>query len=103
MNELKPKLVMVGVCPHCGKEYQRESPVDAAACLCGNPDAVLVPLQPALIVSARTYKQLSKIAKLANIPLEDFVSKLLDAAAEEKLKEYKPFPNMTVTVKGGST
>jgi hypothetical protein len=99
-NSLKVKLVMAGQCPKCGKEYQRKPPVDAAACMCGNPDAVLVPLQPTLIVSVRTYRKLNRIAELANIALEDFVSELLTDAARKKLEELQSFPNMIVTVKG---
>ena len=98
VKRYKAKLVMAGQCPHCGKEYARKPPVDAAAC--GNPDSILVPLKPTLVLSKREYAKFSAIAELAAMPLEDLVSELMEEAAKQKLEELKAFPSVVVTVKG---
>jgi hypothetical protein len=95
----KVKFAMVGQCPRCGKKYVRVPIVDAAACMCRNPDAVLVPLQPALIVSARTYAKFARISKLSGVPLEQLVSALLEEAARQKLEELKTVPQMIITTR----
>jgi hypothetical protein len=101
-ENMKPKIVMFGTCPNCGKEYQRKLPADAAACTCGNPDAVLVPLVPVLDLPSTLYKSYSKIAELAGVSVEQLVNELLTEAAREyvqKLEALKALPSLTVTVK----
>ena len=93
------KLVMIGECPRCGKEHTRKPPIDAAACLCKNPDAVLVPLSPALLLPARIYAKFSRLSQLAGVSVEKLVNALLEEAAKEKLKELQAFPSVVVTVK----
>lgn len=84
----KVRLLMVGSCPKCGKRFRRTSPQDAACCL-HNPDAVLVPLHPVLILPNQLYHKLEKIAGLANIRLEDLVSQLIMEAANERLRQME--------------
>lgn len=96
---MKPKLIMVGACPYCGKEYERSPPVDAAACLCKSPDAVLVPLVPAFVLPSSLYKRYARIAELAGVSVERLVSEMLKEAARQKLKEMKSLPQITVTTR----
>jgi hypothetical protein len=97
--KMKAKLVMIGQCPECSKKYVRVPIVDAAACTCGNPDAVLVPLEPALILSASLYKRYAKIAELTGVSVEQLINALLEEAAKRKLEKLKALPNIIVTTK----
>jgi hypothetical protein len=104
-KEEKVKLVMIGSCPNCGKEYVRVSIVDAAACDCQNPDAVLVPLEPALIVSKRTYAKFAKLAQLAGVSVERLANEMLMEGARQTLEKLKltgelvKLPEIVVTTK----
>jgi hypothetical protein len=100
---MKIRFVMIGNCPKCGKEHVRKPPVDATVCTCKNPDAVLVPLQPALVLSSREYAKLLKISKLSGVPLKDLVNAALEEAAKRKLEALnltsQRFPQIAVTTR----
>ncbi len=103
---MKVKIIMFGRCPRCGKEYQRKPPADAAACVCSNPDAILVPLVPVLDLPSSLYKPYARLAELAGVSVEQLVNALLTTAAKEyvqKLEALKTLPSMIVTVKGQAT
>jgi hypothetical protein len=94
----KIRIVAAGECPRCGKKYIRVPIVNAAACTCGNPDSILVPLEPTLIVPASIYKRYAKIAQLAGVDIEKLIGAVLVEGVKRKL-ELKPLPNITVAVR----
>jgi hypothetical protein len=98
-KEEKVKFIMIGECPKCGKEYVRVPIVDAAACLCKNPDAVFVPLQPALIVSKHTYAKFARISKLSGVSVEKLVNAFLAEGARQTLEKLKSVPQIVVTTR----
>jgi hypothetical protein len=101
-KKIKAKIVMVGNCPKCGKKYVRKLPIDAVACTCQNPDAVLVPLSPALLLSKREHAKFSKAAELAGVSVERLVNEFLAEGARQKLASLrsegmKTLPQIVVT------
>jgi hypothetical protein len=97
-KKMKPKIVMVGICPNCGAEVTRNYPIDAGVCTCKNPDVALVPLKPAVVLSNREYGKFEKIAELSGVTVTQLVNGLLKEAAEQKLRDLKLLPEVTVTV-----
>ena len=77
----KQKIISVGVCPKCGKEFVRPYPCDIAICRCES--VIEVPLEPAMVVDGKSYARLDRIAKSANVSTEKVVKVLLDTAIEE--------------------
>jgi hypothetical protein len=96
VKETKVKIVMLGQCPRCGKEYTRKPPIDATVCMCQNPDAVLVPLTPALLLPKRAYAKFSSLAELTEVDVDVLVNTFLEEAARQKLEEMKLLPRITV-------
>jgi hypothetical protein len=76
MDEVK--IVAVGSCERCGKEFVRPPECDCAACNCSS--AVLIPLDPALILPTRMYNKFQKIAEQAGTSVEKCVNCLLEVA-----------------------
>jgi hypothetical protein len=95
----KVKLLMVGRCPRCGAKFTRKPPVDAAACLCKDPDATLVPLAPVISLPNAEYAMFQRLSDSANVNVETLVNAFLAEGAKEKLKELQPFPQIVVTTK----
>lgn len=98
-KEEKIKFVMAGKCPRCGKKYTRKPPINAAACMCGNPDAILVPLHPTLIVPGRVYAKFSMIAELTDVSVEKLVSECLAEGARQTLAVFKAVPQIVVAAR----
>ena len=80
----KQKIISVGVCPKCGKEFVRPYPCDIAICRCES--VIEVPLEPAMVVDSKSYALLDTIAKTANVSVERVLEVLLETYIE-KLEE----------------
>ena len=85
--KMKVKYVAVGKCASCGKEFVRPAVCTHAACDCSS--VIEVPLHRALILPCRLHKKIKRIADLAEVSVEDFVNKMIEVAAKEKVKEMK--------------
>lgn len=83
----KVKLVAVGACEKCGREFVRPFPCDAAVCNCES--ATLVPLETVLVMPESLYKKYEQIASLAEVSVEDLVNAVLEVGLKEKMKEIK--------------
>ena len=89
------KIVSVGICPDCKKEFIRPYECDIAVCKCKS--VRLIPLEPAMIVDGKSYAKLSNLAKFANVSVERVLQVLLDTHIE-KLEE-KGLINLVKEVK----
>ena len=77
----KEKIVAVGVCPTCGKEFIRPYECTYAACDCES--VRLIPLEAAMVIDSKSYAKLSNLAKFAGVSVQKVVNVLLDTAIEE--------------------
>lgn len=74
----KVKFVAVGICERCGKEFVRPPECDCAVCNCSS--AVLIPLDPALILPTAMYDKFQKISEQAGTSVEKCVNDVLEIA-----------------------
>jgi hypothetical protein len=81
MEKQKVKIVSVGECMKCQKEFVRPYPCDVAVCTCDS--AIEVALEPALILPSRDYARLSKLAKMADVSVQKLFETLLDVYIDE--------------------
>ena len=89
------KIVSVGVCPACGKEFVR--PYECTHCTCDCESVRLIPLEPAMIVDGKSYAKLSNLAKFAGVSVEKVFEVLMETYIE-KLEE-KGLINLVKEVK----
>ena len=75
------KIVSVGECPECHKEFVRPYECTHATCNCKS--ATLIPLEPAIVVSKRRYVYLENFAKQAGVSVDRLVEVFLDTYIEE--------------------
>jgi len=80
----KEKIVSVGICPNCKKEFIRPYECNYAVCDCES--VRLIPLEPAMVIDKKSYAKLSNLAKFANVSVERVLEVLLDTYIE-KLEE----------------
>ena len=75
------KIVSVGVCPACGREFVR--PYECTHAVCDCESATLIKLEPAMVVDGKSYAKISRIAKLADVSVDRVLEILLETYIEE--------------------
>ena len=82
------RLVKIGKCGNCGKEFVRPPSCTHAACNCENPP-VEVPLEMALILPPRYMKKIEKVSELSDVPVEKLMDALLKEISKAVMKGLK--------------
>lgn len=91
---------MLGKCSICGKKVIRKPPVDLAVCKCANPQFNAVPLKLTVSLSNDESEYLEKASQFSGVTVEKLVNAFLIEFAKEQLRMLRPFPQLTVTVRG---
>ena len=87
------KLVAVGKCASCGKEFVRPSSCTHAVCDCKS--AVAVPLELAIILPPRYLKKLEIVSKHSGVAVEDLTEALLKTISKATLRGLAVTQNVT--------